>query len=64
MTLQSRVHRLELQSIQDIPPLPGLVRVANTPEEEEAAERELETMPRGTQLYIIKAVDCSRKGEL
>jgi len=57
MSLLDRIRKLEIKLVDDACPLPALVRIANTPEEEAAARTEHATRPEGTMLVLVHTVD-------
>lgn len=60
MGLIDRVKKLEIVQA-DVCPLPGLVRIVSTPEEEAAAIAEQATMPPGTPLVLVQPVNSRRE---
>lgn len=59
-SLGRRLAALEEKAIVDLPPLPALVRFADTPEQHHAALQELKTRPRGTQVVLLHTIDCRK----
>lgn len=62
MSLLDRVRKLEIKLVDDACPLPALVRVIDTPEDEAAARAEHATTPEGTMLVLVTVKD-SRKAK-
>jgi hypothetical protein len=58
--LTNRLKALEVKAVDNTPPLPALVRFANTDADRDAAQEELKTRVPGTPLVLIETVD-SRK---
>lgn len=59
--LRGRVKKLEGQIVSDACPLPGLVRICFSEEDERQAEEELKTHPEGTMLVVVRSIDFRRE---